>query len=94
MRILLAALCGFGLALLLGDPEKLAFLHPVVWMGHVIAALEKRLRGRFPGTPRGEFRAGLLLTLIMTLGTLLACSAVLLLLRKICPPAAFLLEVV
>ena len=58
MRILLAALCGFGLDLLLGDPEKLAPLHPVVLMGKAIQALETGLRARFPAAERGELAAG------------------------------------
>ena len=53
MRILLAALCGFGLDLLLGDPEKLAPLHPVVLMGKAIQALETGLRACFPAAERG-----------------------------------------
>ena len=48
MRIVFAALCGFGLDLLLGGPEHLAPLHPVVWMGRAISSLEKTLRRRFP----------------------------------------------
>jgi adenosylcobinamide-phosphate synthase len=38
-----ALLCGFGLDLLLGDPERLP--HPVKGIGRLIVLLEKRLRG-------------------------------------------------
>ena len=44
MRILPAALCGFVLDLILGDPAWLTPVHPVVLMGRAISALEKRLR--------------------------------------------------
>ena len=47
MRILLAALCGFALDLLIGDPECLAPIHPVVLMGRCITKLEGVLRARF-----------------------------------------------
>ena len=40
MRILLAAIVGFVLDLILGDPELLTPIHPVVLMGHCITALE------------------------------------------------------
>ena len=70
MRILLAAVCGFALDLLLGDPAWLTPAHPVVLMGRAISALEKRLRALFPKTPQGEYRAGLLLALVMSVGTL------------------------
>ena len=92
MRILYAALCGFALDLLIGDPEVLAPLHPVVWMGRCISALETSLRRRFPKTGRGERRAGLLLAVVMTAGTLLVSMALLWLFRRLWPPAGFALE--
>ncbi len=94
MRILFAVLCGFCLDLQMGDPAKLSSFHPVVWMGHAIAALEKAFRRHFSKTPEGEFRAGLLLVIIMTAGTLLASAIVLLFLQKLCPPFSFLLETI
>ena len=45
MRILYAALCGFALDLLLGDPAWLTPIHPVVLMGRCIGALEKQRAG-------------------------------------------------
>ena len=94
MRILCAALCGFVLDLLLGDPAWLTPVHPVVLMGKCITALERTLRTIFPKNRRGELCGGLLLTLLMTAGTLLFCRAVLLLLRRIFPPLAFAAEVI
>ena len=94
MRILYAALCGFALDLLLGDPEKLAPFHPVVWMGKAITALEAFLRPRFPKTDRGAFRAGLAMALLLSLGTLILCKLILYLLNTIWPPLAFALELV
>lgn len=58
MRILSAALGGFALDLLLGDPAWLTPLHPVVCIGRAVTALEKGLRALFPKTPRGETCAG------------------------------------
>ena len=56
MELLAAALLGFVLDLLLGDPPWMP--HPVVLMGRCITALEGRLRALFPATPRGELAAG------------------------------------
>ena len=93
MRILYAALCGFVLDLLLGDPEKLAPMHPIVWMGRCISVLEPRLRARFPQTDRGSFRAGLVMAILMAGGSLLLCLLILRLLQAACPPLAFPVEV-
>ena len=54
MRILLAAICGFVLDLILGDPETLTPIHPVVLMGRCITVLESLLRKFLPKTRRGE----------------------------------------
>ena len=94
MRILLAALCGFGLDLLLGDPEKLAPLHPVVLMGKAIQALETGLRACFPATERGELAAGRVLAALLPLGTLCISALLLRLLRGVWPPLAFVLAVI
>ena len=94
MRILLTAVCGYALDLLLGDPPTLTRVHPVVWMGHAIRALERLLRRCFPKTPRGEFLAGLCLVLLMAPGTLLLCTGLLRLFDRLWTPAAVLLEVV
>ena len=61
----LSVFAGFGLDCLLGDP--LSRLHPVVLMGKLISLLEKKLRSRFPGTPRGERMAGTLMALAVPL---------------------------
>ena len=92
MRILSAALGGFLLDLLLGDPEALTPIHPVVLMGRCISALETRLRARFPRTPEGERRAGLLLAAILPLGTLLLCGGLLALLDRLWAPLGFVLR--
>ena len=67
--IWIAVLCGFLLDCLLGDPEKMP--HPVVWMGKAISALEKKLRSIFPKTPKGEKKGGIVLAVVLPLGTLL-----------------------
>ncbi len=94
MRILYAALCGFVLDLLLGDPARLTPIHPVVLMGKAITALEKLLRRVFPKTDRGEEAAGALLALLMTTGMLALCKLILRLLNRLCPPLSFALKII
>ena len=94
MRILPAALCGFVLDLILGDPAWLTPVHPVVLMGRAISALEKRLRAVFPRTPQGEYRAGLLLALLMSVGTFIVCRLTLRALDALSPTLSFALEVI
>ena len=94
MRIPAAAVCGFRLDLLLGDPAWLTPIHPVVLMGRAISALEKRLHALFPKTPRGEYRAGLLLALVMSVGSYTLCRLILHHLNALSPPLAFALEVI
>ena len=94
MRIPAAAVCGFLLDLLLGDPAWLTPIHPVVLMGRAISFLEKRLRALFPKTPQGETRAGLALALIMSVGTFTLCKLILCTLHRLAPPLAFALEVI
>ena len=94
MRILFAALCGFALDLLLGDPAWLTPIHPVVLMGRAITALEKLLRALFPKTNRGEEAAGLLMALVMSTGTFTLCKLILRLLDGFYPPLSFAVEVI
>ena len=94
MRIPAAAVCGFLLDLLLGDPAWLTPIHPVVLMGRAIRFLEKRLRALFPKTPQGETRAGLALALTMSVGTFALCKLTLHTLHRLAPPLAFALEVI
>ena len=67
VEIILAA-CAFCMGVLLdalsGDPHSLP--HPVRAIGTLITILEKRLRSVFPGTPAGEFAAGVFLVIITT----------------------------
>ena len=94
MRILYAALCGFALDLLLGDPAWLTPVHPVVLMGRAITALEKLLRALFPKTDRGEEAAGALMALLMSAGTFILCKLIVKLLNSLYPPLSFALEVI
>ena len=57
-----ALVIGFAIDLLIGDPH--AIPHPVVWIGRLIAWLEKILRCLFPKTVRGENVAGGVLWLV------------------------------
>lgn len=75
MEIILAAVLGFGLDLLLGDPAWMP--HPVVLMGKCITGLEAGLRRSFPASPRGELAAGAVLAVLLPAGTLLASGGAL-----------------
>ena len=66
--IWIAVLCGFLLDCVLGDPEKMP--HPVVWMGKAIYRLEKWLRRHLPQTPKGETTGGIILAVVLPVGTL------------------------
>lgn len=92
MTVLLAALCGFGLDLLFGDPI-LPWPHPVVVMGRCVTVLERVLRRMFPKTERGELAAGGLLAAILPLGTLAVTGGALWLARRVHPALGFALEV-
>ncbi len=94
MRILYAAIGGFLLDLLLGDPPWLTPVHPVVLMGRGIRALEKWLRKLFPGTKNGELLAGMLLTVLLSAGTWALCTVILRLLDRVSPGLAFMAETV
>lgn len=92
MQVLLAALCGFVLDALLGDPAWMP--HPVVYMGKAISALEKSLRRRFPATPQGELRAGAVLAFLLPVGTFCLSAGIIWLLYRVFPPLAFLAQVI
>ena len=91
MKTLPAALCGYALDCLLGDPAALTPIHPVVWMGKGVRALEKALRERFPKTEPGELAAGSVMAASLGIGTVLSSAAILRLVRRKSPFAAFLL---
>ena len=91
-EILAAALLGFGLDLLLGDPAWLP--HPVVWIGKAISALEVLLRRLFPKTPTGERFAGALLAFLIPAGTFVFTLAFLALCTRFSPVLRFLAETV
>lgn len=58
MNHMIALGAGFILDLLLGDPRWL--YHPICLVGNLIGALEKKIRGLFPKTRRGELAGGFL----------------------------------
>ena len=92
MRIVFVMLGGFLLDGLLGDPEELAPLHPVVWMGRAIRGLERTLRARFPKTRRGAYHAGLCMAALMIAGTAALSAAILYLLNTLWPPLSLAVE--
>ncbi len=91
MEIIAAALLGFIVDLLLGDPIWMP--HPVVYMGKGISFLEKRLRRLFPKTKEGEGIAGFFLVLFLLLATLLLSAGLLLLAGRLSFWLRFAIEV-
>ena len=89
--VLLAAL---ALDLLLGDPEQLTKIHPVVLMGKAIAFLERILRKRFPADREGEFRAGLILAILLPVCTVVCSFVILRILNRVWMPAAVIVEII
>jgi len=81
MLILCAAVGGFALDLIFGDPAWL--LHPVVVMGKYISAFERIVRPRLPGTPKGELLGGALLAASLPLLTLTVTLGACLLARRV-----------
>ena len=78
---LLAFVIGFAADLAFGDP--LGSFHIVVWIGKLIAALEKSMRKLLPKTPRGELAGGALTVVLVCIvslgvswGMLYLCSLV------------------
>lgn len=73
------ALClAFVLDLIIGDPQN--FPHIIRFIGNLISALEKLLRGIFPKTDRGEFIAGFFLVVL----TLVIPTAITIAILKLC----------
>ncbi len=64
MNLLIAVVIGFILDLILGDPQWLP--HPVRVIGWMISKGENFLRKLLPGTPKGEFFGGMVLTILVT----------------------------
>lgn len=91
MTVVYAALCGFVIDLLLGDPAWMP--HPVVCMGRCISALEKLLRRIFPKTPKGELAGGVILAAVLPLGTLALTGLCVWGLGLIHPALSFALQV-
>ena len=93
MRIVVILLCAVAADLILGDPEQLAPVHPVVLMGKIISRLEEGLRRWFPATGRGERHAGIVLAAVLPAGVFFFSFFILWILRHYCPPAAWALEI-
>ena len=92
MEIIYAAALGFLLDIILGDPSWMP--HPVVFMGKAISVLEKYLREHFPKSADGERRAGLLLAIILPVGTLVISCLILFVCGLIHPALRFAAEVI
>lgn len=91
MLILLSIPAAVALDLFFGDPPR--FPHPVVWMGKGIAAAERLLRRLFSKTKEGEFRAGLVMAILIPLLTLLVTGGIALLCYLLHPLLFFLVQV-
>lgn len=90
MLRILALPLGFVLDLILGDPSWIR--HPVCWIGDLISTLEKRLRKIFPDTPGGLLTAGIVMVFMVCAVCYFLPFAILYILYKFVPVAAFLLE--
>ena len=90
MTLLYVILGGLILDLLLGDPHWMP--HPVVYIGKLIAALEKGLRKRFPATPKGERAAGIVLAVLVLVVTSGVSWGLLYLLYRIHPVLSLILS--
>lgn len=90
MLTLAAIVTAFVLDAVLGDPRVIP--HPVVGMGRAIVWFEPRLRGRFAQTPSGERRAGTVLVIVLCVGTLGICAAVVALAALIHPALYFAVQ--
>lgn len=90
MKLTAAIPCGFGLDLLLADPDWMP--HPVVYMGKAITALEGFLRPRLPQTRSGELLGGAVLAAALPAGTLAVTGTVCALARRAHPAAGFAVE--
>lgn len=88
--LLYVVLGGLLLDLILGDPYWMP--HPVVYIGKLIAALEKGLRQIFPATPEGERVAGIVLALMVLAVTGGVSWGLLYLLYRIHPALALVLS--
>ena len=81
---------GFVLDAVFGDPAWLP--HPVVWMGRCISALEKRLRGVLPKTPRGELLGGGIVAAVLPLATLAVTGTICTLAARLHPLAGLAVQ--
>lgn len=86
----LALVLGFIIDLLLGDPRWL--YHPVRVIGLEISFLEKKLRGIFPKTPKGERQAGLIMVILLCILGFAIPAGILFLAYKIHTVLGILLE--
>lgn len=92
MNVVYAAVLGFLLDLLLGDPAWMP--HPVVLMGKLISFLEGVLRKIFPKTPKGEYAAGSVMVFIVLAVTAGLSCGILFLCGKVHPGLRFAAETV
>ncbi|HIV67647.1 MAG TPA: adenosylcobinamide-phosphate synthase CbiB [Candidatus Butyricicoccus stercorigallinarum] len=92
MSIVGAVLLGFLIDCVLGDPQRL--WHPICGIGAMISFWQKRLRARFPDTPRGQFWAGVLLWPLVVVPAWFIPFALLTAAGWLHPAARFALETV
>ncbi len=92
MSVVYAAVLGFILDLLLGDPSWMP--HPVVFIGKLIGFLERVLRKVFPKTPKGERAAGFVMVILVLAVTGGLSCGILFLCGRIHPGLRFAAEVI
>lgn len=92
LEIVIILIAGFILDLLLGDPN--VSFHPVVLIGKLISACEKRLREFLPKTEVGEKLGGLLLLIIVGAISFLVPLAILLGVGRVSSKGRIALEII
>ncbi len=90
MTHLSALVIGFLLDCLFGDPYWLP--HPIRWIGSFVSCCEGWLRKWLPSTPKWELFGGVLLVLLVSLGSAGICVVVLWLCSLVSPILSFLVE--
>lgn len=79
--ILCSVVVGFILDFLFGDPVKIP--HPIIFIGKLISTMEKFLRNKFPATPDGEKKAGIVLAVSVPAVSFIISATVLFIAYKI-----------
>lgn len=92
MHSIIVLLGGFVLDCLLGDPHNP--WHPICLIGNLISLLEKKIRGWFPKSQKGELTGGVCMVILVLAISTAIPTGMLLIARRIHPYLALVLEIV